>query len=92
MGSAIDEYFAAQPASEVVAGAVVEQTAQQPPQAGNEQLASSVDQACKGKGLGTLAEFAAGVNRSIFGALDFLGPDNINAILNISGSDAEFRH
>jgi len=74
----------AQPINETVN----QEMTQQPPQAGNEQLASSVDQAMQGKGLGTLAEFAAGVNRSIFGALDFLGPDNINAILNISGSDA----
>lgn len=59
------------------------------PQAGNDQLASAVDNAMQGKGLGTLAEFAAGVNRSIFGALDFLGPDNINAILNIAGSDSQ---
>lgn len=58
------------------------------PQAGNEQLASAVDQAMQGKGLGTLAEFAAGVNRTIFGALDFLGPDNINAILDIAGSES----
>ena len=66
-----------------------QQMTQQPPQAGNEQLASAVDNAMQGKGLGTLAEFAAGVNRSIFGALDFLGPDNINAILNIAGSDSQ---
>lgn len=34
-----------------------------------------------------LAEFAAGVNRSVLGALDFIGPDNINAILELGGSD-----
>lgn len=33
-----------------------------------------------------LTEFAAGINRPLFEALDFLGPDNINAILNIAGS------
>lgn len=65
-----------------------QQMTQQPPQAGDEQLASAVDNAMQGKGLGTLAEFAAGVNRTIFGALDFLGPDNINAILDIAGSDS----
>lgn len=34
-----------------------------------------------------LTEFAAGVNRSILGAIDFLGPDNINAIFALAGSD-----
>lgn len=74
----------AQPVSDVAG----QQITQQPPQAGNEQLASAVDNAMQGKGLGTLAEFAAGVNRTVFGALDFLGPDNINAILDIAGSDS----
>lgn len=35
----------------------------------------------------TLAEFAAGANRSIAGFLDFIGPDNVNAILELAGSD-----
>jgi len=39
-------------------------------------------------GASTLAEFAAGANRSIMGALDFLGPDNINAILEVAGSES----
>ena len=38
-------------------------------------------------GASTLGEFAAGANRSIMGALDFIGPDNINAILELGGSD-----
>ena len=38
-------------------------------------------------GVPALAEFAAGANRSIAGFLDFLGPDNINAVLEISGSE-----
>lgn len=38
-------------------------------------------------GIPTLTEFAAGANRTIAGFLDFLGPDNINAVLELSGSD-----
>lgn len=38
-------------------------------------------------GIPTLTEFAAGTNRTIAGFLDFLGPDNINAILELSGSN-----
>lgn len=54
------------------------------------ELASRVQGALdKVPGSKSLTEFAAGVNRSVFGALDFLGPDNINAILNISGSDEQ---
>ena len=38
-------------------------------------------------GVPQLAEFAAGANRSIAGFLDFLGPDNINAVLELAGSE-----
>lgn len=38
-------------------------------------------------GVPALAEFAAGTNRSISGFLDFLGPDNINAVLELAGSE-----
>lgn len=38
-------------------------------------------------GVPTLAEFAAGANRTIAGFLDFLGPDNINAVLELAGSN-----
>lgn len=34
-----------------------------------------------------LGEFAAGVNRSVLGALDFIGPDTVNAALALSGSE-----
>lgn len=34
-----------------------------------------------------LAELAAGANRSIAGFLDFIGPDNVNAILELAGSE-----
>jgi len=51
-------------------------------------IAQDVDDALsKIPGAMGLAEFAAGANRSILGALDFLGPDNINAILELSGSE-----
>lgn len=39
-------------------------------------------------GAPSLSEFAAASNRSVLDALDFLGADTINAILNVSGSDA----
>lgn len=34
-----------------------------------------------------LAELAAGANRSIAGVIDFFGPDTINAVLQVAGSD-----
>ncbi len=53
-------------------------------------LAQDLDSALQSiPGVKGLEEFAAGVNRSVFGALDFLGPDNINAILNIAGSEKQ---
>jgi len=53
-----------------------------------EDLAQEVEAAFqKIPGAPTLSEFAAGVNRSVLGALDFIGPDNINAILNLAGSE-----
>lgn len=55
---------------------------------GQESLIQEVDAALTSiPGAKSLTEFAAGVNRSVFGALDFLGPDNINAILELSGSE-----
>lgn len=39
-------------------------------------------------GMPVLSEYAAGFNRPALGALDFLGPDNINAILNLAGSES----
>lgn len=38
-------------------------------------------------GLAPAAEFAAGANRAILGAIDFLGSDTINAILELAGSE-----
>lgn len=59
---------------------------QQP--APQESLLAEVESAFqKIPGAPTLSEFAAGVNRSALGALDFLGPDNINAVLQLSGSE-----
>lgn len=39
-------------------------------------------------GVPQLAEFAAGTNRSVAGFLDFLGPDNVNTLLELGGSEA----
>lgn len=38
-------------------------------------------------GVPELTEIAAGANRTVAGVLDFLGPDTINAVLNLTGSD-----
>jgi len=38
-------------------------------------------------GVPELEEIAAGANRSVAGVLDFLGPDTVNAVLNLTGSD-----
>ena len=38
-------------------------------------------------GAPTLSEFAAAANRPVFEMLDFLGPDTVNAIFQVSGSD-----
>lgn len=47
-----------------------------------------VDEAFKKiPGVKTLSEFAAGANRSVAGFLDFIGPDNVNAVLALAGSD-----
>jgi hypothetical protein len=54
----------------------------------DEPLVKKIDEALlKIPGASTVAEFAAGANRSIMGFLDFVGPDNINAILEVSGAD-----
>ena len=54
----------------------------------DQDLVRDVDQALASiPGALPLSEFAAGVNRSVLGALDFLGPDNINAILELGGSE-----
>lgn len=39
-------------------------------------------------GVPSLAEFAAGFNRSVAGFLDFLGPDSVNAVLELAGTEA----
>lgn len=38
-------------------------------------------------GVPELEEIAAGANRTVAGVIDFLGPDTINAVLNLTGSD-----
>lgn len=38
-------------------------------------------------GAPALAEFAAAANRSVFDMVDFLGPDTVNAVLEIAGSN-----
>jgi tetrahydromethanopterin S-methyltransferase subunit G len=58
---------------------------------GIEQITlKDVDEAFKAiPGIPTLAEFAAGANRTAAGFLDFLGPDNINAVLELAGSNKQ---
>lgn len=81
IGNAIDEYFEANPVS-----TAIENKMEEPQE--DQSLVDDVNEALgKIPGASTLTEFASGVNRSVFGALDFLGPDNINAILELSGSE-----
>jgi len=77
-----DDSLVAAPDSGVdTAGAGVEET-------GLNQFLPDVEQAFQNiPGAPQLSEFAAGVNRSVLGALDFLGPDTLNAILQLSGSE-----
>lgn len=49
-------------------------------------LASDIGTAGEAAGAGAL-EFMAGVNRAAVDLIDFLGPDQINAILQLSGSE-----
>lgn len=75
--------FRTQQAQQPVEQAPTEQQAQT-----DTTLVQDVDNALANiPGAMPLAEFAAGVNRSVLGALDFIGPDNINAILELGGSE-----
>ena len=56
--------------------------------AGVNETVQAVDKALLNiPGVPSLAEFAAGTNRSVAGFLDFLGPDNVNAVLELAGSE-----
>lgn len=74
----------------VIQGAVKKylSTANQPEQQKTETLTlNDLDTAFqKIPGIPTLSEFAAGTNRTVAGFLDFLGPDNLNAVLELGGS------
>lgn len=69
---------------------------EEPPQApeepefnlGDAKLSDIANAFAKLPGAPELGEFAAGVNRSVLGALDFIGPDTVNAALALSGSEA----
>lgn len=63
-------------------------TVQQDPSAEPELASTGVEQALRNiPGFSEIAEFAASVNRPVLETLDFLGPDTINAILSLSGTD-----
>ena len=91
MGASIDEFFAQQAPQ-----AAPQVAPQAPPPApeepefnlGDAKLSDIANAFAKLPGAPELAEFAAGVNRSVLGALDFIGPDTVNAALALSGSDA----
>jgi hypothetical protein len=54
----------------------------------DEGIAKKIDNALLNiPGVPALTEFAAGTGRSVAGFLDFLGPDNINALLELSGRE-----
>jgi hypothetical protein len=78
------------PEQTVAANQAPEQPPQEPLQPELEQGADSLGNGSDEKSSGlvnTGLEFAAGVNRSALGLLDFLGPDQINALLEVSGSE-----
>lgn len=84
MGTAIDEFFSGQELADP------QPSAKQPSvkETGDESLQGDVNAALMNiPGVPALAEFAAGANRSVAGFLDFLGPDQVNSILEIGGSD-----
>jgi len=54
----------------------------------DKNIATDIDSALrKIPGAQSLAELAAGANRTVVDFIDFLGPDQINSILEISGSE-----
>lgn len=50
-----------------------------------EQISESILDA---PGMRAISEMAASANKSIFQFLDFLGPDNVNAVLSLAGSES----
>jgi len=64
-----------------------EQLAPQAPEP-EQEAQNNPDESLARDAYNTLAEFASSTNRSILGALDFLTVDNVNAGLNLAGSDA----
>ena len=55
--------------------------------ANNKRLVTKIDKALMSiPGVPTLTEFASGFNRSALGMLDFFGPDVINDVLAVAGS------
>lgn len=54
----------------------------------DDSILRDLDQAfMKIPGAPALAEFAAAANRSVFDMVDFLGPDTVNAVLELAGSE-----
>ncbi len=88
IGDAIRQHFAQAPAAPVI-----EQQIAQPqevaPQVGQPQQISPAGQAILDiPGGAAVSEFAAAVNRGAINILDFLGPEQINAALQLAGSEA----
>lgn len=75
MGQAIDEYFSSTE-SQAVPTEKSQAAEQAPPQ--SRSLGNGYSDA--------VAELAAAANKGIFEALDFLGPNNVNAIAELAGS------
>lgn len=78
-GFVLEEEVAALPPGFVLEDELPQQPAQAIPQ-GDSFLKNALD-------VGN--EFAAGANRAVVGALDFIGPDTINAGLRLAGSDKQ---
>ena len=57
-------------------------------QSGDNDLLQEIEAAFqKIPGAPALSEFAAAANRSVFDVVDFLGPDSVNAVLSLAGSE-----
>lgn len=65
-----------------IEAAPLEVQAEQPKQNALEQKLLEIP------GMAPVAEMAAAANKSIFQFLDFIGPDNVNAVLELAGSDS----
>ena len=68
---------------------IVEEAPQEPQAVEQSQPQTFEDQFLSIPAMKPLSELAAAANKSVFQFLDFLGPDNVNAVLELVGSDKQ---